>query len=116
MEKAKYVKFFENLLKITLNNFPFWNKKYLNEALSKDPNNEDFLVQRSNIFVDMKMHKVEYFDFQKNIKLILKNSIEDLSNALEKRPKDPQILYKRGLSYYKNKEFQKCIKVKKKKN
>ena len=30
--------------------------------------------------------------------------------ALEKKPNDPQIFYKRGLSYYKNEEYKNCIK------
>ena len=37
-------------------------------------------------------------------------AIQDLSSALEKKPNDPQIYYKRGLAFYKNGEFKKCIK------
>ena len=29
--------------------------------------------------------------------------------ALDKKPNDPQIYYRRGLALYKNKEFKKCI-------
>ena len=47
---------------------------YLNKALEKSPNNNEFLVQRSNIYVDIK-------NYQK--------AIEDLSLALEKKPNDP---------------------------
>lgn len=67
----------------------------MNKALEKSPNNQEFLVQRSNIFVDIK-------DYQR--------AIDDLSVALDKKPNDPQIYYKRGLAYYKNKEFKMCIK------
>lgn len=38
------------------------------------------------------------------------SAIDDLSNALSRKSKDPQILYKRGLAFYKNKEFKKSIK------
>lgn len=38
------------------------------------------------------------------------NAIEDLTNALSRKPTDPQILYKRGLAFYKNEEFKKSIK------
>ena len=68
---------------------------YLNEALRKEPLNEEFLIQRSNIYVDVRDYN---------------NAIEDLTNALSRKPTDPQILYKRGLAFYKNKEFKKSIK------
>lgn len=60
---------------------------YLNEALKRDPTNEDFLIERSNIYIDTKLYP---------------KSIEDLSNALSRKNTDPRILYKRGLAFYKN--------------
>ena len=67
---------------------------YLNEALKRESKNEDFLMERSNIYVDVGQ-------FPK--------AIEDLSNALERKPTDPKILYKRGLAYYRNRDFKKAI-------
>jgi tetratricopeptide (TPR) repeat protein len=61
---------------------------YLNEALKRDKTNEEFLIERSNIYVDTK-------NYQK--------AIEDLSTALTSKPTDPRILYKRGLAFFKNK-------------
>lgn len=61
---------------------------YLNEALKRDPKNEDFLIERSNIYVDIKQYP---------------KAIEDLTSALNTKNNDPRILYKRGLAYYKNK-------------
>jgi tetratricopeptide (TPR) repeat protein len=60
----------------------------LNEALKREPLNEDFLIERSNIFIDIKQYP---------------KAITDLSTALDKKPSDPRILYKRGLAFYKNK-------------
>lgn len=37
-------------------------------------------------------------------------AIDDLTLALTSKQNDPRILYKRGLAYYKNKEFKKAIK------
>jgi tetratricopeptide (TPR) repeat protein len=68
---------------------------YLNEALKRSDTNEDFLMERSNIYIDIKQYP---------------KAIDDLSNALTRKPTDPKILYKRGLAYYKNKEFKKAIK------
>ena len=61
---------------------------YLNEALKRDSKNEQFLIQRSNIYVDTKHYQ---------------KAINDLANALNSKPTDPRILYKRGLAYFKNK-------------
>lgn len=61
---------------------------YLNEALKKDVKNEEFLIERSNIYVDTKHYQ---------------KAIDDLTNALNSKPTDPRILYKRGLAYFKNK-------------
>jgi tetratricopeptide (TPR) repeat protein len=52
-------------------------------------------MERSNIYVDVGQ-------FGK--------AIDDLSNALARKATDPKILYKRGLAYYRNKEFKKAIK------
>ena len=68
---------------------------YLNMALGKQPKNEDFLMERSNIYVDIKQYP---------------KAIEDLTNALTRKSTDPKILYKRGLAYYRNKQFKKAIK------
>lgn len=68
---------------------------YLNEALKRDKKNEEFLIERSNIYVDTK-------NYQK--------AIEDLTTALASKSTDPRILYKRGLAYFKNKEFKKAVK------
>ncbi len=67
---------------------------YQNEALKQDRHNIEFLIQRSNIYVDIK----EYA-----------NAIEDLSFALSQKPSDPQILYRRGIAYFKHNEFKKAI-------
>ncbi len=61
---------------------------YLNEALKRDGKNEDFLIERSNIYVDIKQYP---------------KAIDDLTCALSSKHNDPRILYKRGLAYYKNK-------------
>lgn len=68
---------------------------YLNEALKRDGNNEDFLIERSNIYIDVKQYA---------------KAIDDLTNALTRKPNDPKILYKRGLAYYRNKDFKKSVK------
>ena len=39
------------------------------------------------------------------------NAIADLDTALEANPKDPQVLYKQGLTYYEFKKYKKCIKT-----
>lgn len=36
-------------------------------------------------------------------------SIEDLTSALDINPRDPQVLYKQGLSYFSFKRYKKCI-------
>jgi tetratricopeptide (TPR) repeat protein len=61
---------------------------YLNEALKREPSNEEFLMERSNIYVDIGQ-------FPK--------AIDDLTNALSRKSTDPKILYKRGLAFYRNK-------------
>lgn len=41
---------------------------------------------------------------------IYEKAILNLTKALQFKPDDPQILYKRGLAYYKNKNFKNSIK------
>lgn len=41
---------------------------------------------------------------------VYQKAIEDLTNALTSKPTDPRILYKRGLAYFKNREFKKAVK------
>ena len=52
-------------------------------------------MERSNIYIDIKQYP---------------KAIDDLSNALARKATDPKLLYKRGLAYYRNKEFKKAIK------
>ena len=59
----------------------------MNEALKRDSINEDFLIERSNIYIDIKQYP---------------KAIDDLSKALSKKENDPRILYKRGLAFYRN--------------
>lgn len=54
-------------------------------ALAKDPNNVEFLKNRSATYFDLKM-----FD----------ESARDLDKALSQNQCDPQVLYKLGLTYY----------------
>ena len=68
---------------------------YLDEALARSPENEEFLIQRSNIFVDTTRYQ---------------EAIQDLTVALSKKKNDPQVFYKRGLAYYQNQEYVKAIK------
>jgi len=39
------------------------------------------------------------------------NSIADLSKALEIKPRDAQLLYKLGLTYFASEKYKKCIKT-----
>jgi tetratricopeptide (TPR) repeat protein len=41
---------------------------------------------------------------------LYQKAIEDLTLALNSKPIDPRILYKRGLAYFKNREFKKAVK------
>ena len=52
-------------------------------------------MERSNIYVD-----IGQFD----------KAIKDLTDALQNKSTDPKILYKRGLAFYRNKEFKKAVK------
>lgn len=61
---------------------------YLNQALKRQAKNEQFLMERSNIYVDIGHYP---------------KAIDDLTNALTTKFTDPKILYKRGLAYYQNK-------------
>lgn len=55
---------------------------------------EEFLVQRSLIYLELKEYK---------------KSIDDLTTALNVNGKNPSIYYRRGLAYYKNTEYEKAI-------
>ena len=52
-------------------------------------------MERSNIYVDIGQYP---------------KAIDDLTNALTSKPTDPKVLYKRGLAFYRNKQFKKAIK------
>lgn len=52
-------------------------------------------MQRSNIFLEIGEHE---------------RAIEDLTKALEEKPSNPSIYYRRGLAFYKNKQFEEAIK------
>lgn len=67
---------------------------YVNIALEKMPNNQDFLIQRSMVNLEIgQNHK----------------GVQDLTKALSVNNKNPLIYYKRGLCYYKNKQFESAI-------
>lgn len=52
-------------------------------------------MQRSNIFLEINEHQ---------------KAIDDLTKALEEKPLSPIICYRRGLAFYKNKQFEDAIK------
>ena len=56
-----------------------------NSAIEKKPRNVEFLKNRAQCFYDMGQYQ---------------SSIDDLETALEINDKDPQVLYKQGLSYF----------------
>ena len=56
-----------------------------NTAIEKKPRNVEFLKNRAQCFYDMGQYQ---------------SSIDDLETALEINDKDPQVLYKQGLSYF----------------
>ncbi len=57
---------------------------YLN-AITKEPNNVEFLKNRSQCYFDLKMYE---------------ESAQDLDKALAQNQCDAQVLYKLGLTYY----------------
>ena len=63
-------------------------------ALSKDDKDELFYIRRSDLYAEIGKYE---------------NSISDLGQALELKPNDPMILYKRGLSYYYSKKYKHAI-------
>mmetsp|Transcript_33519 Transcript_33519/g.24582 ORF Transcript_33519/g.24582 Transcript_33519/m.24582 type:complete len:218 (-) Transcript_33519:73-726(-) len=71
----------------------------LNRAVFMFPDNKKFLLDRSTVFFVQHHYK---------------DSITDLEAALQISPKDPQVLYKLGLSYYRLPNFKRCIKILKK--
>lgn len=67
---------------------------YVNIALEKCPNNEDFLIQRSMVNLELgENHK----------------GVQDLTKALTVNGKNSLIYYRRGLCFYKNKQFEQAI-------
>ena len=67
--------------------------KYFNEALAKEPQNIEFLKNRAQCYYDMN-------EFQL--------SIDDLKTGLTYNSKDPQVLYKLGLTYFADKNYKRC--------
>lgn len=61
---------------------------FSNICLEKEPKNEEFLIQRSRIYLELNHNQ---------------KGITDLSNALIVNEKNPLVYYRRGLAYYKNK-------------
>ena len=68
---------------------------YSNISLEKESKNEEFLIQRSRIYLELNEYE---------------KGINDLSNALSVNEKNPLVYYRRGLAYYKNKEYKAAIK------
>lgn len=66
------------------------------QALTKEPNNVEFLKNRSQCFYDLGQYE---------------NSARDLDQALQQNSLDAQVLYKLGLTYYADKKYKKCIKT-----
>lgn len=62
----------------------------MNTALEKDPENHEFLLQRSLIYLSQKKYD---------------KTIKDMTKSLEHKPNDPKVLYRRGEAYYLSKEF-----------
>ena len=56
----------------------------------------DFLKNRAQCYFEMGQYE---------------NAIADLDSALEQDPKDPQALYKQGLTYFRFEKYKKCIKT-----
>lgn len=67
---------------------------YINIALDKQPNQEDFLVQRSMVYIELKENH---------------RAIQDLTKALTLNSKNAFTYYRRGISYYKNEQYQEAI-------
>jgi len=66
----------------------------MNMAISKDSNIAMFYERRSDLHVELGKYK---------------NSVEDTTRGLELRQNCPILLYKRGLAYYSQREFNKAI-------
>lgn len=64
-------------------------------AIQQLPEDIQFLSQRSDIFNDMNQYN---------------KAIKDLTVALTLRSEDPQLYYKRGISLYKHKQYEDCVK------
>ena len=67
---------------------------YLNLAIKLKPGNEEFLLQRAYLFMELKNYE---------------STIQDLSAALKLKPKDPFILYQRGLCFYEEANYPKAL-------
>lgn len=67
---------------------------YLNYGLKKEPGNEDFLLERSNLHVKMSSFSA---------------ALDDLQKILNVQSENPYISYKLGKAYYQNKEYQKTL-------
>lgn len=70
--------------------------KFMNEAIEKDPQNVEFLMNRAQWYFELE----NYTD-----------SIEDLERCLGIDEFDTQVLYKLGLSYYAFEKYKKSIKT-----
>ena len=67
---------------------------YSNLCLEKEPNSEEFLIQRSRI-------EVELNHFQR--------AIQDLTSALKLNHKNPLVYYRRGLAHYHSHDYPSTI-------
>jgi tetratricopeptide (TPR) repeat protein len=68
----------------------------MDEAIERDPNNVQFLMNRAQCHFELKNFT---------------ESIQDLERALSIDEHDPKVLYKLGLSYYAYEKFKRCIKT-----
>lgn len=69
---------------------------YFNQAITKDPENINFLMNRAQCLYDMG----QYTD-----------TIADLEDAARFSPEDPKVLYKLGLGYYAYEKYKRAIKT-----
>jgi len=70
--------------------------KYMDEAISNDPENVHFLMNRAQCHFELRQYT---------------ESIQDLERALEIDEHDSKTLYKLGLSYYAFGKYKRCIKT-----
>ena len=70
--------------------------RYMDEAISKDPTNVQFLMNRAQCHYELGQYT---------------ESIQDLERALQLDEHDPKVLYKLGLSYYSFEKYKRCIKT-----